>query len=87
MHIVKLLQWLSETQFSSTIRDSVWVEPAIETVHILTLTLFMAFIVLLDFRLLGVLLVSQPVSRVHTQLNRWTSHVSSGGWMPNTQNW
>ena len=35
-------------------KGSVWVEPVVETVHVLTLTLFLGFVVMLDLRLLGV---------------------------------
>lgn len=71
MHLLPFFQWLSDTQFSNVIRGSVWAEPIIETVHVLTLTLFMGFAVLLDLRLLGLMLVRQPVTAVLDQLNRW----------------
>ncbi len=65
------LQWLSETPFSDVIRGSVWVQPLLETIHLLTLTVFFGFVVVLDLRLLGLVLVSQRVTEVHSQLNRW----------------
>jgi hypothetical protein len=52
-------------------RDSLWAEPFVETVHVLTLTLFLGFAVLLDLRLLGVALRRRPVSEVLRQLNPW----------------
>jgi hypothetical protein len=52
-------------------RDSVWAEPIVETIHVLALTLFFGFVVLLDLRLLGVVLKSRPITEVLRQLNPW----------------
>jgi hypothetical protein len=71
MLLARFLQWLSETGFSVTLRESTWVEPIVETVHVLTLTLFLGFSVLLDLRLLGVILRRRRVSDVLAQLNPW----------------
>ena len=69
MWFVNLLQWLHDTSFSITMRESVWAEPIVETIHVLTLTLFIGFAFLLDLRLLGVCLRSRPVSQVLHKLN------------------
>jgi hypothetical protein len=71
MHFTHFLSWLYATHFSTVIRDSVWVEPVVETVHVLTLTLFLGFVVLLDLRLLGVVLTQTRMSDVIRQLNPW----------------
>jgi hypothetical protein len=65
------LQWLGNTQFSTVMRESTWGEPIVETIHVLTLTLFLGFAVLLDLRLLGVTLKRKPVSEVLAQFNPW----------------
>jgi len=52
-------------------RESTWAEPIVETVHVLTLTMFLGFAVLLDLRLLGICLKRRRVSDVLGQLNRW----------------
>jgi hypothetical protein len=69
--VVNCLQWLHDTSFSAWLRDSMWTEPIIETIHVLTLTLFFGFAVLLDLRLLGVALRRRRVSEVLNQLNPW----------------
>ncbi len=69
MWFANLLQWLHDTQFSTTMRESLWAEPVVETIHVLTLTLFLGFAVLLDLRLLGVCLRRRKVSEVLGQLN------------------
>jgi hypothetical protein len=71
MSLARFLQWLYETGFSNTLRESKWAEPIFETVHVLTLTLFLGFSVLLDMRLLGVLMRRRRVSEVLAQLNPW----------------
>src|SRR5277367_1611606 len=65
------LLWLHDTQFSITMRESLWAEPIVESIHVLTLTLFIGFAVLLDMRLLGVAMRRRPVSEVLAQLNPW----------------
>src|SRR5215813_14232044 len=65
------LQWLSETPFSVTMRESVWAEPLVETIHVLTLTLFLGFVLLLDLRLLDVTLRRKRVSEMFAQFNPW----------------
>ncbi|HKV04809.1 MAG TPA: DUF6644 family protein [Candidatus Acidoferrales bacterium] len=71
MSLASFLQWLHDTQFSITMRESLWAEPFVETIHVLTLTLFLGFAVLLDMRLLGVALRRRRMSEVLAQLNPW----------------
>ncbi len=53
------------------IRESTWAEPVIETIHVLTLTVFLGFVILLDLRLLDLALRRTAVSMVFRQLNPW----------------
>ncbi len=69
MSVLRFLQWLNDTTFSITMRDSTWAEPVVETIHVLTLTLFLGFTVLLDLRLLGVSMRRRRASEVMAQLN------------------
>jgi hypothetical protein len=69
MWFANFLQWLHDTQLSTTMRESIWAEPLVETIHVLTLTLFLGFAVLLDLRLLGVCMRRRKVSEVLGQLN------------------
>ncbi len=63
------LHWLNDTPFSIVMRESLWAEPVMETIHVLTLSLFLGFVVLLDLRLLDVSLRRKRVSEVFEQLN------------------
>lgn len=69
MYLTRFLQWLDATNFSQWMRGSIWAEPIVETIHVLTLTLFLGFAVLLDLRLLGVCMRRRRVSEVLGQFN------------------
>jgi hypothetical protein len=71
MSLANFLHWLYNTPFSTTMRESLWAEPIVETIHVLTLTLFLGFAVLLDMRLLGVAMKRRRMSEVLGQLNPW----------------
>jgi hypothetical protein len=65
------LVWLHDTSFGTVIRESTWAEPIIETIHVLTLTVFLGFVRLLDLRLLDLVMQRTRVSTVFKQLNPW----------------
>jgi hypothetical protein len=69
MTLENALVWLHDTSFGTVIRESTWAEPIIETLHVLTLTVFLGFVMLLDLRLLDVALRQTPVSQVFKRLN------------------
>jgi hypothetical protein len=71
MILESALVWLHDTTFGTVIRESVWAEPIIETIHVLTLGVFLGFVILLDLRLLDLALRRTPVSSVFKQLNPW----------------
>ncbi len=71
MSFLGFLQWLHDTTFSTFLRESNWGEPIIESIHVLTLTVFLGFAFLLDLRLLGVCLRRRRASEVLAQLNPW----------------
>jgi hypothetical protein len=48
-----LLQWIKSTDLSGFIRESPWAFPAIESLHVLALTLVVGTIAIVDLRLLG----------------------------------
>ncbi len=66
---MSFLAWLHDTSFSAMMRDSVWAEPIVETIHVLTLTVFLGFVLLLDLRLLNLAMRRWRVSEMFEQLN------------------
>ena len=67
--IVGVLEWLRDTPFSAMMRDSIWAEPIVETVHVLTLAVFLGFVLVLDLRLLDLTMRERRVSAMFEQLN------------------
>ena len=64
--------WFNNSAVAEAIRDSRWLFPAVEAVHIVALCVLVGAIFLLNFRLLGVALRSTPVSRLARELAPWT---------------
>jgi hypothetical protein len=72
MSLLEFCQWLGTTQGSVALHESIWAYPIIESVHVLTLCLFLGLTVMLDLRLLGVTMVRTPASEVFQRLLPWT---------------
>lgn len=51
--MTETLQWLENTTWSTAIRQSLWLYPALEIIHILGIVLLVGAALLFDFRLLG----------------------------------
>ena len=63
--------WLEMTWIGVAIRDSLWLFPAIEAVHLLGLALLGGSVLLLDLRLLGLGLREQRVAALARMLVPW----------------
>jgi hypothetical protein len=73
MHFIyEFCKWLQQTSVGTTIAESNWLFPAIETVHIWGIILLVGTTGVLDLRLLGLILPNQRVSDLHHRLIRWT---------------
>src|SRR5437762_11967114 len=64
-------RWLASTSGSIALHESLYMYPLVESVHVLTLCLFVGMSVLLDLRLLGLTLRKVPVSEVTGRLQPW----------------
>ena len=64
-------QWLADTPFSTGIRESTYIYPVIESVHVLSLCVFVGLLLLWDLRLLGITLRRIAVSEVWARLIPW----------------
>jgi len=62
---------LEATPVGDGIKNSVWLFPAIEAVHLLALALLGGAILMLDLRLLGLGLSSRPASSVERETRPW----------------
>ena len=68
MTILSFLEWLQATPFSTGIRESTWWYPIIESVHVLSLCLFLGLAVFWDVRLLYWGFKRVPVSQLQAHL-------------------
>ena len=69
--LLSFCQWLAETPFSTGIRESTYVYPIIESVHVLSLCVFVGLLLSWDLRLLGITLRRVAVSEVWVRLIPW----------------
>lgn len=70
--ILETAAWVGASRASTTLRESLWAYPLIETVHVLGICLFAGLTSLLDLRLLGVALRATPVSEILRRVMPWT---------------
>jgi hypothetical protein len=68
MSILSICQWLQNESIGTSIRESLWTFPIIETVHLLALAFSVGIIVLVDLRLTGFAMKEQPVTDVFGRL-------------------
>ena len=71
MDLLPVFQWLEDTTIGAVIRESLWLFPVIEAVHLLALALIGGTILLVDLRLLGFGLRSQPVATLAEGVHPW----------------
>jgi hypothetical protein len=70
-HLFTLCHWLEQTSVAAGVRESLWLFPAIETVHLFGIILLVSSTVALDLRLLGFALREQAVSKLAARLLPW----------------
>ena len=62
--LLPFCQWLADTHGSIALHESLYMYPLVESVHVLTLCLFVGMAVMLDLRLLGMTLRGVPISQI-----------------------
>ncbi|MEP6885667.1 MAG: DUF6644 family protein [Gammaproteobacteria bacterium] len=72
MTVIEACDWLQNLTFPTLIRESDWLFPTIESVHVLALVLVVGSISMVDLRLLGLANRSRPVAQVMAQALPWT---------------
>jgi hypothetical protein len=72
MSILSICEWIDGSAFSTAIRESIWVFPIIETVHLLGIAVSAGTILFVDLRLLGMGMQRERLSDVLEQLQPWT---------------
>ncbi|HXQ26861.1 MAG TPA: DUF6644 family protein [Candidatus Acidoferrales bacterium] len=72
MAIPEFCAWLENTAVASNIRQSTWLFPTIETIHVLFTVLVVGSITMLDLRLLNIANRDRSVSELHDEVLPWT---------------
>jgi hypothetical protein len=67
-----LLGWFQESGLAERIRESLYIFPTLEAIHVVGLTLVFGTILILDLRLLGLASTNRPVHRVVADVLKWT---------------
>ena len=69
---MRFVAWLAETSGSIALHESLYMYPLVESIHVLTLCLFVGTAAMIDLRLLGLTMKRIPVSEVMRRLLPWT---------------
>jgi hypothetical protein len=72
MSFIALFRWFDATPISVVIRDSTYIFPVVEVLHLFGLTLLLGTVTVVDLRMLGFGMRRQSVSEVATQLTPWS---------------
>jgi hypothetical protein len=71
MSLLAFFTWVENTALGGAIRSSTWLFPAIEAVHLLGLAVIGGAVLVVDLRLFGFGLRSQPVAQLARDAQRW----------------
>src|SRR5258708_23560939 len=71
MSLLAFFQWCYATPLGETIRDSAWLFPVIEAVHLLGFVLTLSAVLIVELRLLGSGLNRRPVAHLASRSQPW----------------
>ncbi|HXA78449.1 MAG TPA: DUF6644 family protein [Candidatus Acidoferrales bacterium] len=72
MPIDGFLKLLEASRFATTLRDSIWMFPIIESIHVIGFTLVVGTIAIIDLRLLGLASTERSFQRMTSDILKWT---------------
>lgn len=72
MNVDALLKLIEASRFAVTIRDSIWMFPIVESVHVISFTLVVGTIAIIDLRLLGLASARRSFRRMAADILKWT---------------
>jgi hypothetical protein len=70
--MIALCKWLEQTSIGASIRQSLWLFPALETVHLLGMAALISTVTVFDLRLLGCTMKDKRVSDLAHRLLPWS---------------
>jgi hypothetical protein len=71
MSLLPFFEWCEATAVGEAIRNSLWLFPIIESVHLLALALIGGAVLIVDLRLLGLGLRRQPLAQIARAAQPW----------------
>jgi len=71
MSVLGFFQWCEATSLGTTIRESLWAFAVIESIHLLGLAMIGGAVIMMNLRLLGLGLRSQPIPAVAAEVRPW----------------
>lgn len=71
MPIDAFLKSVEATSFATTIRDSIWMFPIVESIHVISFTLVVGSIAIIDLRLLGLASTHRSFQKMSADLMKW----------------
>lgn len=71
MSLLPLFQWMNDTSIGVAVRESTWLFPTFEVVHLLALAVLGGSVLLVDLRLLGLGLTSVSPHKLATTARPW----------------
>jgi hypothetical protein len=71
MDLLAFFQWCYDTPLGETIRNSAWLFPVIEAVHLVGFGLTAGSVLVVELRLLGAGLTQEPVAKIAANAQPW----------------
>lgn len=69
--LLQFCQWLAETPGSIALHESIWGYPIVESIHVLTLCIFLGLAVVIDLRLMGIVFRGTALSDLTRSFAPW----------------
>jgi hypothetical protein len=69
--LLPFFQWMQDLEISGVLRNSPWLGPGINVLHLLALTVFAGALLMVDLRLLGTGLTRQPLAQLARAAQPW----------------
>ena len=70
--MLEIAIWLSETEWSIALLESLYLYPWIESAHVLSICFFIGTLIFVDLRLMGVVFNKLPISEMNTRVLPWS---------------
>jgi len=70
--LLPIFQWANNLSVADWVRDSTWIFPAAETVHIVALAVLFGAILFVDLQMLGLVRRDTTASHLEKELRPWT---------------